>query len=60
MKALQYHLATFIHEESGHDMIEYAVVAALIGLGAIASMNSLKTAVANAFTKIGTTLTSNV
>jgi len=41
-------------------MIEYAIVAALIGLGAIVSMQSLKTAIANAFTKIGTTLTASV
>jgi len=53
-------LKTLFHDQSGQDMIEYAMVAALVGLGAIASMSSLKTAVANAFTKIGTTLTSSV
>ena len=41
-------------------MIEYAIVAALIGLGAIVSLNSLKTSISNAFTHIGTTLTSSV
>jgi len=49
-----------LRDESGQDLIEYAIVAALIGLGAIASMNSLKTAISNAFTHIGTTLTSSV
>jgi pilus assembly protein Flp/PilA len=53
-------LAALLQDESGQDLIEYAIVAALIGLGAIASMNSLKTAISNAFTKIGTTLTTSV
>jgi len=53
-------LKTFMQEDSGQDMIEYAIVASLIGLGAVASMNSLKTAVSNAFIKIGTTLTTSV
>jgi pilus assembly protein Flp/PilA len=38
-----------LRDESGQDLIEYALVAALIGLGAIASMNSLAGAVSNAF-----------
>jgi pilus assembly protein Flp/PilA len=49
-----------IADESGQDLIEYALVAALIGLGAVASMHSLSTAIGNAFIGIGTTLTSNV
>jgi len=47
-------------DESGQDLIEYAIVAALVGLGAVASMKSLQTSVSSAFTKIGTTLTSSV
>ena len=53
-------LSNLIDDQSGQDMIEYAIVAALISLGAIVSMNSLKTAISNAFTHIGTTLTSSV
>jgi len=49
-----------LRNESGQDLIEYALVAALIGLGAVTSMTSLKTAISNAFTHIGTTLTSDV
>jgi pilus assembly protein Flp/PilA len=49
-----------LRDESGQDLIEYAIVAALVGLGAIASMKTLQTSVSNAFTKIGTTLTTNV
>lgn len=49
-----------VHDESGQDLIEYALVAALIGLGAVASMKTLATAVGTTFTTIGTTLTSSV
>jgi pilus assembly protein Flp/PilA len=49
-----------LRDDSGQDLIEYAIVAALIGLGAIASMKTLRTSVSNAFTSIGTTLTTNV
>jgi pilus assembly protein Flp/PilA len=47
-------------EESGQDLIEYALVAALVGLGAVASMKTLSTSIGTAFTSIGTTLTSSV
>jgi pilus assembly protein Flp/PilA len=60
MKSFQDHVIHLVRDESGQDLIEYALVAALIGIGAVASMTSLKTAIANAFTKIGTTLTSSV
>ena len=53
-------LSTLVHDESGQDLIEYALVAALIGLGAITSMKSVATAVNTAFTTVGSTLTSNV
>jgi pilus assembly protein Flp/PilA len=49
-----------ISDESGQDLIEYALVAALIGLGAVAAMNKLSGSVGNAFNSIGTSLTSNV
>jgi pilus assembly protein Flp/PilA len=47
------------NDESGQDLIEYALVAALVGLGAIASMKTLGTKVGTAFNGIGTTLTTN-
>ncbi len=49
-----------VADESGQDLIEYALVAALVGLGAVASMRSLGTAINNAFSSIGTTLSTNV
>lgn len=50
----------FLRDESGQDLIEYALVAALIGLGAVVSMKGLATKIGNAFSTIGTTLTSNI
>jgi pilus assembly protein Flp/PilA len=60
MNHLKIAVKTFAQDESGQDLIEYALVAALIGLGAVASLNSLKTAIASAFTSIVTSLNSAV
>ena len=49
-----------LQDESGQDLIEYALVAALIGLGAVASMRSLSGKIGTAFTTIGTTVTTDV
>jgi pilus assembly protein Flp/PilA len=48
--------AKFINDESGQDLIEYALVAALVGLGAVAAMKGLNTSIANAFNGVGTSL----
>jgi len=53
-------LGNLIDEESGQDLIEYALVAALVGLGSIASMNTLASSISNTFTNIGTALTNAV
>ena len=52
--------ARFVREEEGQDLIEYALVVALIALAATAGMQSLATSINNAFTKVGTKLTSYV
>lgn len=49
-------LKKLIAEDSGQDLIEYALVAALVGLGSVASMQSLAANIANTFTGIGTAL----
>ncbi|SNS26298.1 Flp pilus assembly protein, pilin Flp [Granulicella rosea] len=49
-----------IQDESGQDLIEYALVAALIGVGAIIALRGLSTKIASAFTSVGNNLTSNV
>jgi pilus assembly protein Flp/PilA len=46
----------FVKDESGQDLIEYALVAALVGLGAVASMQGLATSIGNAFNGVGTSL----
>jgi len=47
-------------EESGQDMIEYALVAALIAFGATTTMTSLASTINNAFSTIGSKLSSAV
>lgn len=46
--------------EEGQDLVEYALVVALIAFGAIAGMGFLATGINNAFSGIATTLTSSV
>jgi pilus assembly protein Flp/PilA len=57
MKQLLKKLAT---EDSGQDLIEYALVAALVGLGAVASITALKNSISNTFNSIGTQLSNSV
>ncbi len=52
--------AALLNDESGQDLIEYALVAGLIGLGAVAAMSGLSTKIGSAFTSVGTQLTSAV
>ena len=47
----------FFQKEEGQDLIEYALVVALIAFAATAGMNTLATNINTAFTNIGTTLT---
>ena len=52
-------LISSLHEsESGQDLIEYALVCALIALGAIASMQAVANYINNAFNTIGNKLSS--
>jgi pilus assembly protein Flp/PilA len=53
-------LMSRINEEEGQDLIEYALVVALIAFAAIAGMNTLATDINNAFQTIGSKLTSNI
>ncbi len=57
MKQLLKNLMT---EESGQDLIEYALVAALVGLGSVAAMNSLATSIASTFNGVGNGVTNAV
>ena len=46
-----------VRDESGQDLVEYALVLALIALAATVSMNTLATKIGAAFTSVGTKLT---
>ena len=47
-------------DEAGQDLIEYALVAALVGLGVVAAMKGLSTKVGNTFNSTGNSLTNAV
>lgn len=51
---------TVLVREEGQDLVEYALVVALIAFGAIAGMSFLASGINNAFSGISTTLTANV
>jgi pilus assembly protein Flp/PilA len=53
-------LSNLLKDESGQDLIEYALVAALIALGATAAMSGLATTIGTTFTTVGTKLTTAV
>ncbi|HKO18505.1 MAG TPA: Flp family type IVb pilin [Acidobacteriaceae bacterium] len=57
---MKQHLSKFLKDESGQDLIEYALVAALVGLGAVAAMQGLSNSIANTFNGVGNQLTNAV
>ncbi|MFN7998316.1 MAG: Flp family type IVb pilin [Bryobacteraceae bacterium] len=52
-----YVVAQRLREEHGQDLIEYALVAALIALAATAGMKTVATDINSAFTSVGDKLT---
>lgn len=60
MKNMKQILQNLITEESGQDLIEYALVAALVGLGSVASMSTLANSIATTFNGVGNALTNAV
>ena len=49
-----------INDDSGQDLIEYALVAALVGLGAVAAMKGLSNSIKGTFNGVGNSLTNAV
>jgi pilus assembly protein Flp/PilA len=47
---------SLLTDESGQDLIEYALIAGLIGLVAVATLQTLATSITGIFTKIQTKL----
>jgi pilus assembly protein Flp/PilA len=60
MKNIKYMVVAFLNDESGQDLVEYALVAGLMGLGAVVAMSGLSTKIAAAFTAVGSELTKAV
>jgi pilus assembly protein Flp/PilA len=50
-------LRDFVIEDDGHDLIEHALVVALIAFAATAAMNTIATDINSAFANIGVKLT---
>ena len=57
LQTLKSSLQNLAGSESGQDLIEYALVVALIAFAAAAGMSSVATQINTAFTNIGTKLT---
>jgi pilus assembly protein Flp/PilA len=58
MKKIKQALVALIKDESGQDLIEYALVAGLIGIGAVVAMSGLSGKIGNAFNGVGNSLAS--
>ncbi len=57
MKLVAARLMGAVSGEEGQDLVEYALIVALIALAATAGMSTLATAINNGFSTLGTTLT---
>ncbi len=60
MKDITTMLVAVMKDESGQDLIEYALVAGLIGLGAVAAMSGFSRLIGNAFGSVGDSLSVSV
>ena len=47
-------------DESGQDLVEYAMAAALIAFGSITSMSALASSINTSFSKVGSAITSAI
>jgi pilus assembly protein Flp/PilA len=52
-------IQALLSQDEGQDLIEYALIVALIALACTAGMKALATAINTGFTNLGTTLTSS-
>jgi len=53
-------LKVLLRNEEGQDLIEYALVVALLAFGATAAMSSLAANISTAFSQVGTTLSTSI
>jgi pilus assembly protein Flp/PilA len=59
-KKIKQAFVAFMNDESGQDLIEYALVAGLIGLGAVVAMTGLSGKIGNAFNTVGNNLSNSI
>jgi pilus assembly protein Flp/PilA len=52
-------MKNLLNDESGQDLIEYALVAAVIALGCLAAMRGLANAIGNGFNNVGNSFVNN-
>ena len=60
MKRIKRAFIAFMQDESGQDLIEYALVAGLIGLGAVVAMTGLAGKIESAFNSVGNNLSNSI
>ncbi len=53
-------LKTLVTDDSGQDLIEYALVAALMGIAAVSALKVLNNAIGNSFTGVDNSLNNAV
>jgi pilus assembly protein Flp/PilA len=53
-------LQCLVKQESGQDLVEYALVVALIAFSAVAGMKSVATGIKTAYTNISTALSTDI
>ena len=56
ISSLKTKMAAFTTDESGATIIEYALLAALIAVGLVAGVGTLRTKIGGSFTNVGTNL----
>ena len=53
-------LQLLLLREEGQDLVEYALIVALISLAAVVGMNALASDINSAFTRVGSNMTSTI
>jgi pilus assembly protein Flp/PilA len=53
-------LKSFLMDDEGQDLVEYALIAILMALASVTIFNNLTTHIATVFSYVGTTLTAGV
>ncbi len=58
MNHFRSHMQRLLLQDSGQDLIEYALIAGLLGLASIAALSRLSTNIGTALNTVGSTITS--